>query len=156
MAFSAVGIRIRLFVFALLALVSVLGIMLCACCSSASSLEIRTRFFFASRLPCGQPYKFRFEANPIWHSAIKFTKSHSAKCSLHKWAQHQSTARLNCTNLTYFRLTAGRFCGNSCIVMLWVACELLLFACNTIGRHGRAFVDHTHTHSMNSLRWQPH
>ena len=47
-AFSAVGIRVRLFVFALLALVSgyqcisVFGINLCACCSSASSLEIRT------------------------------------------------------------------------------------------------------------------
>ena len=26
---------------------------------------------FPSRLPCGQPYKFRFEANPIWYSAIK-------------------------------------------------------------------------------------
>ena len=48
MAFSAVGIRIRLFVFALLALVSVFGIMLCACCSSASSLEIRTGFFCKS------------------------------------------------------------------------------------------------------------
>ena len=57
---------------------SIFGIMLCACCSSAS--------FFPSRLPCGQPYKFRFEANPIWYSAIKFAKSHSAKCSLHKWA----------------------------------------------------------------------
>ena len=46
MAFSAVGIRVRLFVFALLALVSgyqcisVFGIMLLVCCSSTSSLEI--------------------------------------------------------------------------------------------------------------------
>ena len=51
-AFSAVGIRIRLFVFALLALVSVyfsiVGIMLCACCSSVSSLEIRTGIFSKS------------------------------------------------------------------------------------------------------------
>ena len=45
-AVSAVGIRVRLFVFALLVLVSgyqcisVFGIMLCACCLSASSLEI--------------------------------------------------------------------------------------------------------------------
>ena len=43
--FSAVGIHVRLFLFALLALVSaylsVFGIMPCACCSSASSLEIR-------------------------------------------------------------------------------------------------------------------
>ena len=91
MAFSAIGIRVRLFVFALLTLVSgyqcisVFGIMLCACCSSTSSLEILRFFSFASRLPCEQPYKFRFEANPIWYSAIKFTKSHSAKCLLHRW-----------------------------------------------------------------------
>ena len=31
--------------------------------------------FFPSGLPCEQLYKFRFEANPIWYSAIKFTKS---------------------------------------------------------------------------------
>ena len=100
-AFSAVSIRVRLFVFALLALVSgyqcisVFGIMLCACCSSASSLaEIRTWFFFPSRLPCGQPYKFRFEAKPIWYSAIKFRKSHSAKCSLHKWAWMRRSSQL--------------------------------------------------------------
>ena len=44
-------------------------------------------------------------------------------------AQHQlKSARLNCTNLTHFRLTAGRFRGNSYIVMFWVACELLQFA----------------------------
>ena len=45
----------------------------------------------------------------------------------HRGAASKS-ARLNCTNLTHFRLTAGRFRGNSCIVMLWVACELLQFA----------------------------
>ena len=52
MAFFAVGIRVRLFVFALLALVSgylsVFGIMLCTCRSSASSLEIQTGFFCKS------------------------------------------------------------------------------------------------------------
>ena len=48
MAFSAVGIYVRLF--ALLALVS------------------------------------GYQCIPIWCSAIKFTKSHSAKCSLHIWA----------------------------------------------------------------------
>ena len=71
-AFSAVGICVRLFCLCLVSsacfmvslYLSVFGIMLCACCSSASSLEIRTGIF-SSRLPCGQPYKFRFEANPI-------------------------------------------------------------------------------------------
>ena len=51
-AFSDVGIHVRLFVFALLALVSgyqcisqFFGNMLCACCSSASSYESRTVIF---------------------------------------------------------------------------------------------------------------
>ena len=99
-AFSAVGICVRLFVFALLALVSgyqcishffffFFFFFFVSCCTLAALQLHPWRFeldFFPSRLPCGQPYKFRFEANPIWYSAIKFTKSHSAKCSLHKWA----------------------------------------------------------------------
>ena len=136
-AFSAVCIRVRLFVFALLALVSgyqCISQFLVSCFALAARQLHPWRFeleFFPSRLPCGQPYKFRFEVNPIWYSAIKFTKSHSAKCSLHKrrdCGAASKSARLNCTNLTHFRLTAGRFRGNSCIVMLWVACELLQFA----------------------------
>ena len=38
------------------------------------------------------------------------------------------SAHLNCTHLTHLRLTAGQFHRNLCIVMLWVACELLQFA----------------------------
>ena len=91
-AFSAVGIRVRLFVFALLALVSgyqCTSQFLVSCCALAARQLHPWRFeldFFPSRLPCGQSYKFRFEANSIWCSAIKFTKSYSAKYSLHKWA----------------------------------------------------------------------
>ena len=96
MAFSAIGIRVRLFVFALLALVSGYQHISqqVSCCALAAHQLHHWRFeleFFPSWLPCGQPYKFRFEANPIWYSAIKFTKSHSAKCSLRMTeAQHQS------------------------------------------------------------------
>ena len=81
-----------LFVFAILALVSgyqCISQFLVSCCALAACQLHPWRFeleFCPGRLPCGQPYKFRFEANPIWYSAIKFTKSHSAKCSLHKWA----------------------------------------------------------------------
>ena len=60
--------------------------------------------FFPSRLPCGQPYKFRFEANPIWYSAIKFTKSHSAKCSLHKWAWLTRSIKVSSFELYKFRV----------------------------------------------------
>ena len=153
---NAVGIRVRLFVFAMLALVSgyqCIFQFLVLCCALAARQLHPWRFdleFFQSRLPCGQPYKFRFEANLIWYSAIKFTKSHSAKCSLHKingcdWGAASKSARLNCTNLTHFRLAAGLFRGNSCIVMLWVACELLV-CCKTVGRHGLRFLSTTRTH----------
>ena len=90
MAFFAVGIHVRLFVFALLALVSgcqCISQFWVSCCVLAACQLHPWRFeldFFASWLPCEQPYKFHFEANPIWYSAIKFTKSHSAKCSLHR------------------------------------------------------------------------
>ena len=48
-----------------------------------------------------------------------------AHCRYAHW-RSLPAARFNCTNLTHFRLTS-RFRGNSCIVMLWVACELLQF-----------------------------
>ena len=117
---------------------SIFGIMLCICCSSASSLEIQTGFF-PSQLPCGQPYKFCFEANPIWYSTIKFMKSHSVKCSLHELgvteAQHSKLARLNCANLTQFRLTPDQFCRNSCIVALGCFRVVTIY-CNAVGWHG--------------------
>ena len=139
-----IGIHVRFFVFALLALVSgyqcIPQFLLSSCALAVHQLH-PWRFeleFFPSRLPCEQPcepcqqpYKFHFEVNPIWYSTIKFTKSHSAKCSLHKWAWlrcRSKSACLNYTNLTHFRHTAGRFRGNSYIIMLWVAYELLQFA----------------------------
>ena len=89
-AFSALGIRVRLFVFALLALVSgyqCISQFLVSCCALPACQLHPWRFeleFFPSRLPCGQLNKFHFEANPIWCSTIKFTKSLSARCSLHR------------------------------------------------------------------------
>ena len=71
-----------------------------------------------------------FEAIPMRYS-MGFAKSHSLKCSLHKWAwwsAARKTARLNCINLIHFRLTAGRLRGSSCIVIPGVVCELLQFA----------------------------
>ena len=70
-----------------------------------------------------------FEANPTWYS-MGFAKSHSPKCSLHKWAwcgTARKTARLNCINLIHFCLIAGQLGGSSCIVIPWVVCELLQF-----------------------------
>ena len=66
-AFSAVGIHVRPFVFALLVLVSgcqCISQFLVSCCVLAACHLHPWRFeldFFQSRLPCGQPYKI-----PLW------------------------------------------------------------------------------------------
>ena len=89
-----------------------------------------------------QPYQFEparqdFERVPEHRVSIDtrysmgFAKSHSLKCSLHKWAwcgAARKSARLNCTNFNHFRLTAGRLRESSCIVIPGVDCELLQFA----------------------------
>ena len=70
------------------------------------------------------------EQNPMRYS-MGFVKSHSLKCSLHKWAgcgAARKSARLNCINLIHFCLTAGRLRGSSCIVIPGIVCELLQFA----------------------------
>ena len=71
-----------------------------------------------------------FEANPMRYS-MGFAKSHSLKCSLHKWAwcgTARKSARLNCINLIHFRLTAAWLRGSLCIVIPGVVCELLQIA----------------------------
>ena len=89
-----------------------------------------------------QPYQFEpvrqdFERVPEHRVSFDmrystgFAKSHSLKCSLHKWAwcgAARKSARLNCINLIHFRLTAGRLRESSCIVIPGVVCELLQFA----------------------------
>ena len=69
------------------------------------------------------------EQNPMRYS-MGFAKSHSLKCSLHKWAwcgAARNSACLNCINLIHFRLTAGRLHRSLCIVIPGVVCELLQF-----------------------------
>ena len=108
MAFSAVGIRVSFFVFALLALVSgyqCISQFLVSCCALVARQLHPWRFeldFFPNRLPCKHLYKFRFEVNPIWYSAIKFTKSHSAKCPLHKWAWLRRSIKVSSFKLYRF------------------------------------------------------
>ena len=75
-------------------------------------------------------HRVSFEANLMLYS-MGFAKSHSLKCSLHKWAccsAARKSARLNCINLIHFRFTAGRLRGSSCIVIPGVVCKLLQFA----------------------------
>ena len=87
--------------------------------------------------------------------SMGFAKSHSLKCSLHKWAwcsAASKSARLNCINLIHFRLTAGRLRGSSCIVIAGVVCELLQFMATQC-----PVLLTTHIRSLlKNLRWQPH
>ena len=85
--------------------------------------------------------------NPMWYS-MGFAKSHSLKCSLHKWAwcgAARKSAHLNCINLIHFRLTAGQLRGSSCIVIPGVVCELLQFTATQQASIVNFFVNHTHT-----------
>ena len=136
MAFSAVGIRVRLFVFALLALVSgyqcisVVGIMPCACCSSAAFLEIGTgicsksvTLWTALQIPLwSKPHLvFHRKVYEIALSEVLATQMDMTE------AQHQSRL-VWIVQIGPIFASQRRFRGNSCIVMLWVACELLQFA----------------------------
>ena len=113
-----------------------------SCCkmtNSSSEDEIDTLPEKPTRI---QPYQFEpvrqdFERVPEhrvsfdMRYSMGFAKSHSLKCSLHKWAwcgAARKSAPLNCINLIHFRLTAGRLRGSSCIVIPGVVCELLQFA----------------------------
>ena len=100
-AFSAVGVRVRHFVSGY----QCISQFLVSCCALAARQLHPWRFeleFFPSWLPCGQSYKFLFEANPIWYSAIKFTKLHSAKFSLHKWACLRHSIKISSFKLYKF------------------------------------------------------
>ena len=92
-------------------------------------------------------HRVSFEANPMQYS-MGFAKSHSLKCSLHKWAWYSAarkSARLNCINLIHFRLTVGRLRKSSSIVIPGVVCKLLQFAATHQAGIVNFFVDHTHT-----------
>ena len=144
MAFSAVGIRVRLFVFALL--VQGISVSLSFWYHAVRLLLVsfilgdsNWIFLQLSRLPCGQPYKFRFEANSIWYSAIKFTKSHSTKCSLHKWAWLRCRIKVSSFELYKFdpisphnRSIPRELVHSYALGCLWV----VTVCCNTVGRHG--------------------
>ena len=81
-----------------------------------------------------QPYEFAVQPGRILKEylySMGFAKSHTLKCSLHKWAwcgAARKFDRLNCINLIHFRLTAGRLRGSSCIVIHGIVCELSQFA----------------------------
>ena len=99
-------------------------------------------------------FKFRFDMR----YSIKFAKLHSAKCSQHKWAwwgavkvslfeMHKSDPFLPHSKSILWELMHSYVL--SCF---WVVSSLQ----HSMPAWLELFVDHTHTHSMNNLRWQPH
>ena len=117
---------------------SVFGIMLCACCSSASSLEIRTGILPKS-VTLWTALQIPLWSKPHLYSAIKFTKSHSAKCSLHKWAWLRRS--INFISFELYKLDPSSPHSGSiprelvhsyALGCLWV----VTVCCNTVGRHG--------------------
>ena len=94
--------------------------MLCACCSSASSLEVWTGIFSKSVTLWTALYIL------LWSKPhLVFRHKVYEIANGRDWSAASKSACLNCTNWTHFHLTMGRSHGNSCIAMLWVAWELL-------------------------------
>ena len=133
--------------------------MLCACCSSASSLKIWTGIFSKSvtlwtalQIPLwSKPdLVFRHKVYKIALSKVLATQMGMTE------VQHQS-------QLVWIAQIWPIFASQ------WVdsagthaqLCFGLLVSCYSLLQHSRPawlelFVDHTHTHSMNNLRWQLH
>ena len=90
----------------------------------------RRNWYFAQETHRIQPYQFEpvrqdfervpehhvsFEANSMQYS-MGFAKSHSLKCSLHRWAwcgAARKSARLNCLNLIHFRASLQVDCAGA-------------------------------------------
>ena len=90
--------------------------------------------------PVGQDFervpehRVSFEANSMWYS-MGFAKSHSLKCSRHKWAwcgAARVSARLNYINLIHFRLTVG---WELVHCYTWGCLWIVTVRGNTVGRH---------------------
>ena len=148
MTFSAVGIHVRLFVFALLVLVSgyqCISQFLVSCCALAARQLHPWRFsldFFSKSVTLWTALQI-----PLWnkphlvfhHKVYEITlesKLHSAKCSLHKWAQHQSQL----IRIVQIWPIFPPFSPHSGLILwelmhrgcVWV----VTFCCNTVGQHG--------------------
>ena len=150
MAFSAVGIRVRLFVFVLLALVSeyqCISQFLVWCCALAARQLHPWRFELD--LFCKSVTLWTALQIPLWSKPhlvfrhLKFMKSHSAKCSLHKWARLRRSIKVSSAFELYkfdpfwphSRSIPRELVHSYALGCLWV----VTVCCNTVGRHGGAF-----------------
>ena len=139
MAFSAVGIRVRLFVFALLALVSeyqCISQFLVSCCALAACQLYPWRFeldfFLQVGYPVDSPTNSSLKQTPFGIPRLKVYEIAPSKVLATQMgvteAQHKSQLRIWNVQIWPILATLGRFRGNSWIVLLWVTSELLQFA----------------------------
>ena len=108
-------------------------------------LELRRRnWYFARETHKDTAVSVWFERAPEhrvsfdMRYSVGYAKSHSLKCSLHKWAwcgAARKSACLNCINLIHFRLTAGRLRGSSRHCYTWDRLRIVTVRANTVGRH---------------------
>ena len=122
--------------------------MLCTCCLSASSLEIQTGIF-SKTVTLWTALQIPFWSKPhLVFLPIKFTKSHSVKCSLHKWVQLRRSIEVSSFELykfdpfsphsgsipwklvhSYVHMSCTHiYIGYLSAFWVWVACELWQFA----------------------------
>ena len=133
--------------------------MLCACCSSASSLESRTGIFSKSVTMWTAPQI------PLWskshlvfrHKVYKIALSEMPATQMGA-TEAQRQSQLVWTAQIWMFFASQRVDSPGTRASL---CSGLLVSCYGLLQHSRParfelFVDHTHTHLMNNLRWQPH
>ena len=136
--------------------------MLCACCSSASSLEIRTWIFSKSvtlwtalqipfwSKPC---LVFRHKVYEIALSKVLATQMGVTE------VQHQSQL-VWIVQIWYSFLSHSGSIPRELVHSYAFGCFSFV-SCYNLLQHSRPawlelFVNHTHAHSVNNLRWQPH
>ena len=141
MAFSAEGIHVRLFVFAMLALVSgyqCISQFLVSCYVLAAHQLHPWRFeldFFSKLVTLWTALQI-----PFWSKSHLVFRHKVYEIALSKvlatqmaWLWHSiKVSSFNCTNLTRFFLTVGQFHWNSCIVILVSCLWVVTICCNTV------------------------
>ena len=78
-----------------------------------------------------------FEANPMWYS-MGFAKSHSLKCSLHKWGVMRYSKKVSSFEL-YKLNPLSPHCGSIARELMhcytWGRLQIVTVRGNTVGRH---------------------
>ena len=165
MAFPAVGIHVRLFVFALLVLVSghqCISQFLVSCCALAAHQlhpwRFELEFFPSVTLWTALQIPLWSKPHLVFHHKVYETALSEVPTTQMGMTDVQHQSQLIWVvqiwpNFASQQVDSMGSCSWLCFGLL-VSCYSLLQ--NSRPAWLELFVDHTHTHSMNNLRWQPH